>query len=112
METSSDITPSFADRDMFARYTGFGVGHHAQYPIPMMVEREVHMHDADADMEDPSDDEADNDVTTRAAVDEEPEQNESDGDELPEISGFDEDGTDEDLPESEDENDDGSVFEF
>lgn len=30
----SDTTPSFADRDVFMRYTGLGVGRHAQYHPP------------------------------------------------------------------------------
>jgi len=35
------IIPSFADRDIFARYTGVGVGHQAQYCPPASLNQET-----------------------------------------------------------------------
>ena len=39
---SPDIIPSFADRDIFARYTGVGVGHQAQYCPPASLNQKTH----------------------------------------------------------------------
>ena len=36
-----DIIPSFADRDIFARYTGVGVGHRAQYCLQTSLNHEA-----------------------------------------------------------------------
>jgi len=127
---TSDVVPSFADHDMFIRYTGLGVGHHAQYRPPTLVNPEVrdpsdkcddgecdgdkhnNEHDSrpgDGGMEDPR----------MAAMDEEPteddESDDSDSEsEQLEDSESDGDETDKDSPpESDDaDSDNDSAFQF
>lgn len=116
-----DIFASFVDRDMFARYAGIGVGHHAQYNLPMLNTGRSTMWDEpllpadepDIYNGDEDDSETDEERTGNGDLEEETGDDDDDGDDNDDDDddGNDEDGNDEDGNDDGDSDDD-DVFEF
>lgn len=109
---------------MFTRYTDFGVGHHAQYHPPTLLNQESNIHDITGiqdlsnepydDKHGPklSDDRTED--SQRAVKEDISEDDRSDDEEQPD-SEMDEDEMDEELPENNDDDDDDCsvlAFEF